>query len=434
MEINLFTWKETAIAEKNRIFKRAQIDISEIVETAKIVLAAVKDRGDEALLEYIEKYDGVKLEASQLKVTEEEFERSERELPEDFKEAVRNNIENIRKFHNIQLPPPMQFMSIVPGVYAGEKSEPIDSVGIYVPRGKGSFPSVLYMLVVPAKIAGVKKIIIATPPGPEGEIDAGTLFTARECSVAEVYKISGIQAIGALAYGTESIDKVVKIIGPGSSYVTAAKRVLYGIVDVGLPAGPSESVIIADSTADPKKVALDFLVEAEHGPDSASILVTDSLKLGKEVVEIVPSLVEKLTPVRQKFLKENMKKYSGVVIVDSLQEAVEFVNQYAPEHLSVQTDNPFDLLPLIRNAGEILLGENTSFSMANYSIGPNNTLPTGGFARTFSPVSVRDFCKYSSVGYVTAQGFQMLKESAVQLAEYEGFPAHAQALTLRDAE
>jgi len=431
MKINFFVWKDISAEQKEKILKRAQIDISEIVETAKLIIADVKTRGDVALLEYIEKFDGVKMKPENLKIKKEEFEQAESELSEEFKKAVRKNIDNIQKFHSMQVPPPMEFLSISPGVYAGEKSEAIDSVGIYVPRGKGSFPSVLYMLAVPAVIAGVENILIATPPGPDGNIDAGTLYTAQQCSVTDVYKISGIQGIGALAYGTETVPGVDKIIGPGSSYVTAAKRVLYGTVDVGVPAGPSESVILADKSADPRKTALDFLIEAEHGPDSAAVLVTDSMELGKEVIRLVPSLVEKLPDLRRKFIIENMKKYSAVVIVDNLTEGVNFVNQYAPEHLSVVTENPLELLSLIKNAGEILLGPDTPFTLANFSMGPNAVLPTGGFAKTFSPVSVRDFCKYSSVGYVTPQGYEDLKESAALVAEYEGFPAHAMALTDR---
>ena len=432
MNINFFIWRDTPEKTKNFIFKRAELDISKVVETVNQILDEIRKKGDESLIYYIEKFDGVKLAPEQLKVREEEFERAEEKLSDGFKKAIKKNIENIRKFHLIQIPSPMKLFPISLGVYAGEKAEPIFSVGLYVPRGKGSFPSVLYMLAVPAVIAGVEKIVIVTPPSRDGSIDAATLFTAKECTVKEIYRISGIQAIGALAYGTETIPKVEKIIGPGSTYVAAAKRALFGIVDVGLPAGPSESLILADKTANPRNVALDFLIESEHGPDSASILVTDSEDLGREVIEIVPSLIEDLPSLRKNFIKENMSKYSGVVIVEDLKEAIDFVNKYAPEHLSIVTKNPFDILPLIKNSGEILLGEYTPFSLANFSIGPNAILPTGGFAKTFSPVSVRDFFKYSSISYVTENGFKKLKDYAIQLADYEGFPSHAKALKKRE--
>jgi len=431
VKINFFIWRNTPKESKDFIFKRAELDISKIEETANQILDEIKKRGDEALIHYIEKFDGAKLKPEQLKVKEEEFERAERELPNKLKEAIKKNIENVRKFHLTQMPSSMKLFPISLGIYAGEKVEPISSVGLYVPRGKGSFPSVLYMLAVPAVIAGVEKIVIVTPPSRDGSIDAATLFTAKECKVKEIYRIGGIQAIGALAYSTKTIPKVKKIIGPGSSYVTAAKRALFGIIDVGLPAGPSESLILADETANPKNIALDFLIESEHGPDSASILVTTSEDLGKEVIKIVPSLVEDLPSMRKSFIKENMKKYSGVVIVKELNEAIDFVNKYAPEHLSIVTKDPFDILPLIKNAGEILIGEYTPFSLANFSIGPNAILPTGGFAKTFSPVSVRDFFKYSSIGYVTKNGFKKLKDYAVQLADYEGFPSHSAALKQR---
>jgi len=431
MNINFFVWCNTPKREKNFIFKRAELDISKIEKMVNQILDEIKKRGDKALIHYIEKFDGAKLNPEQLRVKEEEFKRAEEKLSNEFKEAIKKNIENVRKFHLTQMPSPMKLFPISLGVYAGEKVEPITSVGLYVPRGKGSFPSVLYMLAVPAVIAGVEKIVIVTPPSRDGSIDAATLFTAKECTVKEIYRISGIQAIGALAYGTKTIPKVEKIIGPGSSYVTAAKRALFGIVDVGLPAGPSESLILADKTANPKNIALDFLIESEHGPDSASILVTDSEDLGREVIEIVPSLIEDLPSIRKNFIKENMRKYSGVVIVKDLNDAIDFINKYAPEHLSIVTKNPFDILPLIKNAGEILIGEYTPFSLANFSIGPNAILPTGGFAKTFSPVSVRDFFKYSSISYVTKNGFEKLKDYAIQLADYEGFPSHSTALKKR---
>jgi histidinol dehydrogenase len=432
MDINFFIWRNTSEEIKNFIFKRAELDISKVDETVNQILDEVRKRGDEALIYYIEKFDGVKLAPEQLKVKEEEFERAEEKLSDGFKKAIKKNIENVKKFHETQIPSPMKLFPVSLGVYAGEKIEPIPSVGLYIPRGKGAFPSVLYMLAVPAVIAGVERIVIVTPPSQDGSIDIATLFTAEECNVKEIYRISGIQAIGALAYGTKTIPKVEKIIGPGSTYVAAAKRALFGIIDVGLPAGPSESLILADRTANPRNVALDFLTESEHGSDSASILVTDSEDLGREVIKIVPSLIEDLPSMRKNFIKENMSKYSGVVIVEDLNEAIDFVNKYAPEHLSIVTKNPFDVLPLIKNAGEILLGEYTPFSLANFSIGPNAVLPTGGFAKTFSPVSVRDFFKFSSVSYVTENGFKKLKDYAIQLADYEGFPSHAKALKKRE--
>ena len=431
MNITIYHWNKIPVEKKEKILKRAELDMSAIEGDVKKILTDIRQMGDEALIAYIEKFDGIRLKSEKLKVSEQEILNAENELSPAFKDAIRVSMRNVKEFHKNQAPSPMTLAEVSKGVFAGEKSDPIPSLAIYVPRGKGSFPSMLYMLALPAIIAGVDRIIVATPPDKEGRVDPGTLFTARECGIKEIYKISGVQAIGSLAYGTETIPKVDMVTGPGSAWVTAAKKALYGTIDVGIPAGPSESVILADATADPGKVALDFLTEAEHGPDSASILVTDSLKLGEKVREIASSIVKDFPEERRGFISTNMDSYSGIIICDNMNEAVDFVNEYAPEHLMIVTDNPFDYLSRIKNASEILLGEYSPFSLANYSIGPNAVLPTGGFAKTYSPVSVRDFVKYSSVSYVTEKGFQDLSGAAQEIAEYEGFASHAEALRRR---
>jgi len=254
---------------------------------------------------------------------------------------------------------------------------------------------------------------------------------AEICGVTAVYVVGGMQAIAALAYGTETIPKVAKLIGPGSSYVSAAKRLLYGVVDVGLPAGPSESIILTDEHADPRLAALDLLVEAEHGPDSAAILVTHSEAVAAAALEILPGYIEQLPPWRREFVNTVLSNYGGILITSSLQESIDFVNEYAPEHLEVLTADPFVTLQSLHNAGEILLGHHTPIPTANYCLGINAILPTGGFARSFSSVSVWDFLKRSGIGYLSREGYQRLQGTTVTLADYEDFPAHAMAIRKR---
>ena len=289
----------------------------------------------------------------------------------------------------------------------------------------------VYMQAVPAQIAGVPRIVLVTPPLPDGTIDPACLYAAKLCGVHEVYKTGGSQAIAALAYGTESIAPVVKINGPGSQYVAAAKRLLAGVVDVGLPAGPSESMLLADETAKPWKVALDLLVEAEHGSDSSVVLVTTSEELAHQSAQYIGALAEGLPEPRRTFVKQVFSGYGAIVVCETLEEGAFIVNEFAPEHLSIQTEEPFETLSLITNASEILLGENLPFSGANYAAGPNAILPTGGAAKTFGPVSVRDFIKYNSVIFATGRGYDALRGPVTTLADYEGFPAHADAFRKR---
>jgi histidinol dehydrogenase len=292
----------------------------------------------------------------------------------------------------------------------------------------------MYMLATPARIAGVPRIVVCTPPAPDGSVDPASLVAADLCGVHEIYRIGGAQAIAALAYGTSTIARVHKITGPGSGYVAAAKRLLYGTVDVGLPAGPSESILLADAGANPELVARDLLIEAEHGPDSSSLLVTDSRSLAEAVLALLPQKMAALPEWRQAFCRtvfESPQGTGGIVLASSMSEAIDFVNEYAPEHLEVQVQNHFALLPRLKNAGEILLGEHTPFCTGNYCVGTNAILPTGGFAHTFSCTSVYDFLKRTGIAYLTAEGYASLSETTRRLAEFEGFPAHANAVTGR---
>jgi len=287
------------------------------------------------------------------------------------------------------------------------------------------------MMAAPANVAGVPRIVLVTPPDKHGRCDPATLFAARLCGVQEMYRVGGVQALAALAYGTPSIRPVVKFLGPGSTYVTAAKRLLVSVVDVGLPAGPSESMILADRTADTRLVALDLIIEAEHGPDSQALLVTPSRECAEAVAALLPGLIAELPEPRSSYVTKVMENYGGIILARDMAEAVEIANAVAPEHLQIATADPLETLSLVRNAGEILLGQNTPFSLANYAIGANAVLPTGGKALTCSPLSVRDFMKYSAVARLTARGYDTLRDAAITLADYEGFAAHAKALRER---
>ena len=421
-------------AQRAHLLRRAEIQIDELVERVRPIVEAVRDRGDDALIEFTGRFDRVQLDVDQLCVSRAEIEQAHSQLDSSVRAALEHAIHNIRTFHQRQLPHEQWFTQVAPGVIAGEKITPISSVGLYVPRGKGAFPSVMYMLATPASIAGVPRIVVCTPPGPQGEVDPASLVAADLCGVHEIYRVGGAQAIAALAYGTHSIARVHKITGPGSGYVAAAKRLLYGTVDVGLPAGPSEAITLADESASPELLARDLLIEAEHGPDSSSLLVTDSRSLAERVMALLPSKMAALPEWRQAFVRtvfEAPEGTGGVVLAGSMREAIDFVNTYAPEHLEVQVREPFALLPELKNAGEILLGSRTPFSTANYSVGTNAVLPTGGFAHTFSCTTVYDFLKRTGIAYLAPEGYASLSETTRRLAEYEGFPAHANAVTER---
>ncbi len=429
--MNIYKLSEMTPEKKDFIMKRAELDISEQMKVAKEVSDDIRRRGDEAVLEYTEKFDRVKLTADRMKVKPEEIEEGYDRLDEKTREALAYAIGNIRDFHSKQMPEEMWFTEVDKGLMVGEKTTPIVDVCLYVPRGKGSFPSVLCMLATPAVVAGVEKIVVVTPPNEQGNVDDAILAAAKIIGVSEIYKVGGIQAVAAVAYGTETIPKCHKIIGPGNAYATAAKRVLANYIDSGLPAGPSECIILADEHADPEKVALDWMIEAEHGPDSAALLVTNSEELAHKAAKITERQLEKISDKRREFVTTNFNTYGGAIITDSLEESIAFVNEYAPEHMEVMTEKPFDVLPKIKNAGEILLGDYTPVTLCNFVLGPNAILPTGQFAKTYSSVSVLDFLKRSSVGYASREGFERVRDYAYRIATVEGFDTHGLAVKER---
>nr|WP_232541996.1 histidinol dehydrogenase [Nocardia bovistercoris] len=407
--------------------QRAQDNLEAVEATVRTVVDAVRAEGDAAVVRFTAEFDRATLSPSEMRVSEAEFEAAEKLVDDNLRAAIARSIENIGKHHRAQLPRQTWMEEVVPGVLAGERVTPIDSVGLYVPRGKGSFPSVMMMLCVPAIIAEVPEIVVCTPPGPDGTVDAASLVTARLCGVRHVIKVGGAQAIAAMAYGTETVPKVDKILGPGNQYVTAARRMLAGVVNPGPPAGPSESVVLCDGDADVLTVARELLVEAEHGEDSAVLLVTDSAELADGVIGLLDGLVAELPDRRRANCTAVFANYGGVVITASVAESVDFVNAYAPEHLRVLVRDPFELLPSIKHAGEVLLGEYASIPYGNFSIGVNAILPTGRNARTYSCMGVEELMKRSSFAYVSADGARRIGPGAVELAAYEGFPAHEAA-------
>ena len=432
MNINIRNWNDLNEAEKERFFSRSEINIAEVSESVSGIIEKVKDEGDAALKELTLKFDGADISDMPLLVQEDEYKEAETIISDEVKEAIRFSIDNVKKFHMEQKPAAMNFTEVSPGIFAGEKPMPIASTGLYVPRGRGSFPSMLYMLAVPAVIAGVKRIVVVTPPNKDGSVDPACLYAAKLCGVHEIYRIGGAHAIAALALGTESVQPVVKLSGPGSMYVAAAKRLLSSRVDPGLPAGPSESIVFADESADAEKIALDLMIEAEHGSDSSAVLITASAELADAAAESIAKKTERLPEPRKTFVSDVLSGYGGLIITETMQQGADIINRFAPEHLQIQTVNPFDTLSMIENAGEILLGENTPFSIANYSTGANAVLPTGGGAMTYSAVSVRDFIKYSSVVYATENGLKSCAGHVKAIADYEGFITHGNALKERN--
>jgi len=426
--VNRYVLSDLSVDDRRRLLQqRAQDNLQDVEYAVSQIIDDVRLRGDSALLDLTSKFDGVSLKEDQIRVSVEEFDAAEKLISSQLRAALVQAIANVRSHHMSQLPPPSWMKEISPGVVAGERTMPIASVGLYVPRGKGSFPSVMVMLCTPAVIAGVPEVVACTPPGPDGSVDAASLVAARLCGVEKVVRAGGAQAIAAMAYGTGSVPKVDKILGPGNQYVSAARRMLSGVVDPGPPAGPSESVILCDASADVEVVARELLVEAEHGPDSAVLLVTHSDVLARAVIERAVELIEDLPERRAQNCKAVLSNYGGVVLSADLQDSLRFVNEYAPEHLRVLTSNPWEVLPDIRHAGEVLLGENTSISFGNFSIGLNAILPTGRTARSYSCMGVGELLKRSSFAYVSDRGVTNVGPPAVELAAYEGFPAHEEA-------
>lgn len=433
VKINFYNWNDTPEDVKGRIMRRSGADIDGVIAQVVPIIEDVKKNGDDALRAYAQKFEGGQV--TNIKASEEEFDKAAGLLDQDLKLAIEHCVRNVRIFHQKQMERVEQrwMEEIEPGVWAGEQVAPLDSVGLYVPRGKGAFPSAMYMLCVPAVLAGVKDIAVVSPPTPDGGADAASLYTARLCGVENVYKVGGAQAIAALAYGTDSVPKVRKVLGPGSPYVAAAKRVLSDVLDPGMPAGPSESIVLADGSADPYNCCLDILNEAEHGKDSAALFITHDAELAEYVAKTLPDVIAELPQPHREICETVMGEggYGGIILTENLTQSVEISNEYAPEHLHLKVANAEEILPTILHAGEVLLGEYTPSSLGNYGIGVNHVLPTGGWAHSYSCTSVWDFLKRTSISKVDRQGYAALKGDVEILTDYEGFPAHGDVMRKR---
>jgi histidinol dehydrogenase len=411
--------------ERRALLVRGEREFPELVAQVREIVEAVRKEGDMALCRFARQFDQAELTPERILVEEEAFARAEARVPEAVREAIDEAIVRVRRFHERQLPEPFWLEEFPEGLLAGEQTVPIASAGLYVPRGKGSFPSVMVMLGVPATVAGVPEVAVATPPGPDGEVDAATLYAAGRLGLRRVYRMGGAQAIAALAYGTETVRPVAKLFGPGNPYVAVAKELVGAVVDTGLRSGPSEAIVLADGEADARAVALDLLNEAEHGPDSSALLVTTDEALAARVAGEVADLLGELPEPRRGYVARVLGERGGALVFEDEGSLLAFVNAFAVEHLAVHVADPWRLVPKLAYAGEIIIGPHTTIAACNYLLGPNAVLPTAGFARSMSALSVRDFLRTSSVVALSPEGFAKASPSVAVLAEYEGFPAHA---------
>jgi histidinol dehydrogenase len=415
----------------NQVLNRGKSDISAIQSSVKTIINDVREQGDKALLRYTEKFDKVRLPASKLKVDEKEIKEAYKKLKQSQITALRKAADNIASFHKKQLRAKWT-MQIAEGVTLGQVTRPLASVGVYVPGGKAAYPSSVLMCAIPAKVAGVEKIIMCSPPGKSGDVNPSLLVAADLAGVSDVYRVGGAQAIAALAYGTSTVPNVDKIVGPGNVFVTAAKLEVSRDVAIDVPAGPSEILIIADETGNAAFIASDLLAQAEHDPQAWTILLTSSEALASTVKEEVYRQMKNLS--RTEIIKSSIQQRGLIVTVNSIEEAIDYSNMIAPEHLQIQTENPPEVLSKIQNAGAVFLGGYSPVAFGDYSSGLNHVLPTAGYAKIYSGLSSLDFVKTMNFLQCSKEGYRSLKETAVTIAEMEGFDAHAKSVTIREEE
>ena len=392
------------------------------------ILEHVKNEKDQAVFDYTKQFDGADITADTITVTKEEIAQAYDLVDESLVEIIRKAKENIRIYHEKQKQYSW-FDSKPDGTMLGQKVTALQRVGVYVPGGKAVYPSSVLMNVIPAKVAGVEEIVMVTPPGKDGKINPNTLVAANEAGVDVVYKVGGAQAIAALAYGTDSIPKVDKIVGPGNIYVALAKKAVYGHVSIDSIAGPSEILVIADETANPRYVAADLLSQAEHDELASAILVTTSETLAKEVSKQVEVFVEELS--RTEIMKKSLENYGYILVADTMEEVIDIANEIASEHLEIMTANPYDVMMRVRNAGAIFIGEYSSEPLGDYFAGPNHVLPTNGTAKFFSPLGVDDFIKKSSIIAYSKEALEAIHSDIEQFAEAEKLTAHADSIKVR---
>lgn len=407
---------------------RAQFDDAQYAAAAASIVAGVKKDKDAALFSYTEKFDKVSLTKETIRVTKEEIQEAYTLVDEHMQGIIRRSADRIRKFHSKQKRNSWMDLDET-GTILGQLVLPMESCGVYVPGGKAAYPSSVLMNVIPAQVAGVEKIVMVTPPQADGKINPVVLVSADIAGVTQIYKVGGAQSIAALAFGTESIPKVDKIVGPGNIYVALAKREVYGYVSIDSIAGPSEILILADKSANPKYVAADILSQAEHDELASAVVVTDSEALAQAIAKEVVTQTNQLS--RKEIIQKSLRDFGAIIVTKTMEEAIKISNDIAPEHLEIATDNPFDLLPKIKNAGAIFLGHYTPEPVGDYMAGPNHVLPTNGTARFFSPLCVDDFIKKPSILAFTKESLRPLYKDVIDFAESEELTAHANALRVR---
>lgn len=411
------------------LLKRSPNNYDQYADSVNEILSNVKENGDKAIFDYTKKFDGADINAENILVTKEEIQEAYDSLEnKELVDIIRKSLNNIKVYHEKQKQYSW-FDSKPDGSLLGQKVSPIARVGVYVPGGKAAYPSSVLMNVIPAKVAGVEEIVMVTPPGKDGKVNPNTLIAANEAGVDKIYKVGGAQAIGALAYGTESIKKVDKIVGPGNIFVALAKKAVFSFVSIDSIAGPSEILVLADETANPKYVAADLLSQAEHDELASAILVTTSEELANEVSKWVDKFVKELS--RTEIMEKSLENYGYILVAETMDDAIDAANEIASEHLEILTKNPFDTMTRVKNAGAMFLGEYSSEPLGDYFAGPNHVLPTNGTAKFFSPLSVDDFIKKSSIISFSREALEPMSQDIQKFAKAEGLTAHANSIKVR---
>lgn len=423
--------KESTKDILENLLKRSPNNYGKFEAAVADILANVKEKGDEALFSYTKEFDKVEVTPETIRVTEEEIEEAYKAVDASLLEVIRKALVNIRSYHEKQRQNSW-FTSTENGTMLGQKVTPLNRVGVYVPGGKAVYPSSVLMNIVPAKVAGVPHIVMTTPPGKDGKVNPSTLVAAKEAGADEIYKVGGAQAVGALAYGTASIPKVDKIVGPGNIFVGLAKKAVYGHVSIDSIAGPSEILVLADETANAHYVAADLLSQAEHDEMASAILITTSTELAQNVEKEIEGYLKVLS--RKEIIEKSLENFGYILIAEDMDEAIEAANEIASEHMEIVTKNAFEVMMKVRNAGAIFIGEYSSEPLGDYFAGPNHVLPTNGTAKFFSALSVDDFIKKSSIVYYSRTALQEIHKDIIQFASSEQLTAHANSIAVRFEE
>ena len=420
--------KESTKDILENLLKRSPNNYGKFEAAVADILANVKEKGDEALFSYTKEFDKVEVTADTIRVTEAEIQEAYEAVDASLLEVIRKALVNIRSYHEKQRQNSW-FTSTENGTMLGQKVTPLNRVGVYVPGGKAVYPSSVLMNIVPAKVAGVPHIVMTTPPGKDGKVNPSTLVAAKEAGADEIYKVGGAQAIGALAYGTASIPKVDKIVGPGNIFVALAKKAVYGHVSIDSIAGPSEIMVLADETANPHYVAADLLSQAEHDEMASAILITTSTELAQNVEKEIDGYLKVLS--RREIIEKSLENFGYILIAEDMDEAIDAANEIASEHMEIVTKNAFEVMMKVRNAGAIFIGEYSSEPLGDYFAGPNHVLPTNGTAKFFSALSVDDFIKKSSIVYYSRSALKEIHKDIIQFATSEQLTAHANSIAVR---